>query len=274
VDPANSESYVVQKLPDGKYFAYLGLSDVSVLANVGVGEGATLGKVASNFEGILSDSPDAWLGQGNLQDPVAYLGLTAPDAVLPEPTPVAVEEPVAVVDDPAPVPVDEPTPLADPAPVLAAPDAPTGEVVDAAPVLPAAAVVVPSAPASWALSTTSTANPTPQVTVNVTGGPTAPPTSFDYIVSSTSPSKGTPVTNTVEEIPVKNGIIGAVTSLPFWNDLGTRAINTFLQVGGGALGTGALGITHLSYKNALELGAAAAVLSIVTSLTRATSIKS
>lgn len=331
-DPANGNGYVVQKLADGKFFAYLGLDPVSISVSkdVGVAEGAPLGvtQLGAFLEGILSDSADAWLGQGTLQDPAAYLSAHGVVLVEQPAVPADFAGPVTVIptptlDDPAAtITVPAVTPLADPNPQPAAPDVPTGVVVDGAPapvadpapaavavptvsadisvpvetlVFPPDAAVVPSTE-NWSLGVTpspatTTSNPA-SVTLNITSSTdatavakavsaalVAPPTPFDNLVSPTSPSKGTPVSavspvTTVEEVSVKGGIIGAVTSLPFWNDLGTRAINTFLQVGGGALGTGALGITHLSYKNALELGAAAAVLSIITSLTRATSIKS
>jgi hypothetical protein len=73
---------------------------------------------------------------------------------------------------------------------------------------------------------------------------------------------------------MNNGIIGAVRSLTFWNDLLTRGLNTFLQVALAAVGVGAAGVVDLDYMGILNLAAGGALVSVLTSFVRATTPKS
>jgi hypothetical protein len=73
---------------------------------------------------------------------------------------------------------------------------------------------------------------------------------------------------------MKTGIIGAVTSLPFWNDLLTRAFNTFVQVAIAGVGVGAVGVLDLDYMGIINLAAGGALLSVLQSFGRATTPKS
>jgi hypothetical protein len=75
-------------------------------------------------------------------------------------------------------------------------------------------------------------------------------------------------------ITMKTGIIGAVTSLPFWNDLLTRAFNTFVQVAIAGVGVGAVGVLDLDYMGIINLAAGGALLSVLQSFGRATTPKS
>jgi hypothetical protein len=73
---------------------------------------------------------------------------------------------------------------------------------------------------------------------------------------------------------MSTGIIGAVKSVPFWNDLLTRSINTGLQVTLAAVGVGAAGVLDLDYGSILNLAAGGMLVSVLTSFVRATTPKS
>lgn len=75
-------------------------------------------------------------------------------------------------------------------------------------------------------------------------------------------------------ITMKTGLFGAVASTTFWNDLLTRAVNTFLQVALAAVGVGAAGVLDLDYAGILNLAAGGALVSVLTSFVRATTPKS
>lgn len=59
----------------------------------------------------------------------------------------------------------------------------------------------------------------------------------------------------------------------FWGDMSTRAINTFLQVGVATIGTTQLGLTDFDFATAFNLGAGAALISVVMTFIRASGTK-
>lgn len=100
--------------------------------------------------------------------------------------------------------------------------------------------------------------------------PPKPPRVFAPIGDTTAVFAAIPTTG--GEI-MNGGIIGAVKSIPFWNDLLTRALNTFLQVSLAAVGVGATGVMDLDYVGILNLAAGGALVSVLTSFVRATTPK-
>lgn len=74
-------------------------------------------------------------------------------------------------------------------------------------------------------------------------------------------------------ITMKTGLFGAVASTTFWNDLLTRAVNTFIQVSIAGIGVGAVGILDLDYMGIVNLACGGALLSVLQSLSRATTPK-
>lgn len=73
--------YVAQSLPDGRYWSYIHLSEIAVNVGDVLAEGtpvALSGNTGTNSQGphlhsSLSDSPQVYLGLGNLSDPYAWL---------------------------------------------------------------------------------------------------------------------------------------------------------------------------------------------------------
>lgn len=73
--------YVAQSLPDGRYWSYIHLSEIAVNVGDVLAEGtpvALSGNTGTNSQGAhlhcsLSDSPQVYLGLGNLSDPYAWL---------------------------------------------------------------------------------------------------------------------------------------------------------------------------------------------------------
>lgn len=84
--------YIAQTLPDGRYWSYIHLSEIAVNVGDVLAEGTPLalsGNTGTNSQGdhlhsSLSDSPQVYLGLGNLSDPYAWLVNQPPT---PPPTP-------------------------------------------------------------------------------------------------------------------------------------------------------------------------------------------
>lgn len=89
-DPGNGLC-IAQSLPNGRYFSYIHLSQILVKQGQSVAEGQIVGvsgATGSNCRGAhlhnsYSDSPQVYVGRGNLQDPYAYLA----SLPTPQPTP-------------------------------------------------------------------------------------------------------------------------------------------------------------------------------------------
>lgn len=249
-------TFIVQTLPNGKFWSYSGLRASNVAVGEQITEGETIGSATLSLHCSLSDSVTGYKGDGNLEDPRDFLGLT----------PAIADAPAVISDIPDPSATITDVPL-EAAPV---PD-PGATVTDFSPTvtvssnIPAVTTTTGTLGSAW-LSTAATP------ALYAPGAPVTVP--VDQIVAdavATPRSAAAPIAHLSKGAPVKGGLFGTFGSLNFWNDTLTRGFNTFLQVAVASVGTGAVHLLTIDYKTALDLAAGATVLSLAQSLIRATS---